>query len=107
MLDEIVRSNPRNTHIDLWTHITGPPATVVYSTGPQFLQPTTNTSSRKHSRYAKLEYSVHSALSRLKRCLRPSRVVVDFVILDDKVERLFSNEAGEVSSPYDCQYFSN
>lgn len=43
-------------------------------------------------------YKVHKALKRLKRWRDSSRLLVVLVILLDKFERVFSNEAGEFAS---------
>ena len=50
----------------------------------------------------KLEYKVHNALNRLDLWRRESSLVVAFAIFADTADRLFSNEAGEVSSPYNA-----
>jgi hypothetical protein len=82
-----------------YTYNAGPPATAAYSVIPQFCQPRTRAKMIEYSRYAKVVYRVHRALKR-RACRRwlSSRVVV-CVILADRVDRVFSNDAGELSSP--------
>ena len=45
-----------------------------------------------------MEYKVQRTLKRLDRCRRFSSLAVAFVILVERLERVFSKEAGEVSS---------
>lgn len=77
----------------------GPPATAVYSVGPHFLQPTTSIRMIVHSRYAKPAYRVQRTFKRLERCRRPSSLLLVLDILVERFDRIFSNEAGELSSP--------
>jgi hypothetical protein len=52
----------------------------------------------KATKYTKLEYRVHRALTRLPRVLRDSNSACDAEIFSANAARVFSNEAGELSS---------
>lgn len=54
----------------------------------------------EYSRYAKLVYNVHRALNRRERWRKASNRAFDCAIFVDKVDRVFSKNAGELSSPY-------
>lgn len=81
-------------------YTTGPPATAPYSTTPQFCHPSTRARIIEYSRYAKLVYNVHRALNRRERWRKPSNRAVDCAILVDRVDSVFSKNAGDLSSPY-------
>lgn len=71
-----------------------------YSLAPQLSHPSTKARIIEYKMYAKIEYKVHSALNRREvwRCW--SSRAEDLVSLVDKVARVFSKEAAELSSPY-------
>ena len=81
-------------------YITGPPTTSVYSIRPHFLQPTTSVRMIVHSRYAKPAYNDQRTFRRLERWRSPSSLLLVLDILAERFDRIFSNEAGELSSPF-------
>lgn len=78
----------------------GLPATPVYSAAPQLRHPTTRARIITHRMYAKEVYRVHSAMRLRERWFRVSSCNCAFVIFSDSADRVFSNEAGEASSPW-------
>ena len=81
------------------TYTKGLLAIAVYSNALQFFHPTTRKRMITQRRYAKLVYRVHNALNRRPRCRSESNCDCDLDILVAKADKVFSNEAGELSSP--------
>lgn len=83
------------------TNIKGLPARPVYSKTVKSFQPITKSAMTNTTMYAKLEYNVHNAFTRLPRSLRESSCDCDFEIFSANADSVFSKEAGELSSRYE------